>query len=552
MATYHRVPLWQSPLGAPKKGASADEAPIETHDETLFENPQFEHYEQTSNIQLFFDLFFVANLTTFTSQHEINSLNKLGSYIGFFCILWFTWCQVTLYDVRFATDSVIERIAHACHFGVMIGLAIVGPQFDPSSENWNSFQQLSLILMASRFVLFAQYGFTLLFTWRYRKTRLPLLIVMASLFIAAIIYLGLSFVFSTKATIHAYIGWYVVSICEVGINIAVAGKWQIVSFDKTHLVERMTCLTLIVLGEGVIGLTGRIALIEKFDFIFTSAGIGSIVSSLLIIYFVYQLYFDNVQLEQFGSIRQQIWAFLHFPFHMALVLLMEGINQFVIWRHIIEALGRVFEPLNSAIPDDLDLISGAFDVFNETAYNTLETYWPQKDETLVLNEIFTALDTLNPAMNATGNVTVEAATEASGSIILELFKVVLEDFGFEPPEDVAELAPLDQISAYYNVFTLVFGYFFTCAGLVLIGIAILSWLSLTREGRVWKNYIGIASNFLLGVGTCLLSIMLLTSASDNLGESPWTLPLLVFILTIALMLNHIPAIHPRKNKYPQP
>ncbi|RFU25789.1 hypothetical protein B7463_g10553, partial [Scytalidium lignicola] len=544
--SYHRVPLWQSPLGAPKKGANADEAPIDTHDETLFDNPQFEHYEQTSNIQLFFDLFFVANLTTFTSQHEINSLDKLGSYIGFFCILWFTWCQVTLYDVRFATDSVIERVAHACHFGVMIGLATVGPQFDPNSRNWNSFQQLSLILMASRFVLLAQYGFTLVFTWKYKKTRVPLAIVMASLFIAAVIYLGLSFAFSTENTIQAYIGWYIVSVCEVGINIAVAGKWQIVSFDDTHLVERMTSLTLIVLGEGVIGLTGRIALIEKYDFSFTSAGIGTIVSSLLIIYLVYQLYFDNIQMEQFGAVRQQIWAFLHFPFHMALVLLMEGINQFVIWRHIIEALNRIFGPIDS-LPDDGTTVSQYFNLLNQTAYDTLEVYWPQNNDTGIVDEILTSLDNLNPASNATGNISPDMAVESAETVVLELFKIVLEDFGFEAPGDVEGLDPLGQISAYYEVFTLVFGYFFTCAGIVLIGIAILSWLSMTKEKRIWQYYIGIGGNFVLGVVTCLLSTMLLTAAADNLGESPWTLPLLVFILVIALLLNHVPVIHIRKH-----
>lgn len=51
-------------------------ADLTTQDETLFDNPQFEHYEATSNIQLFFDLFFVANLTSFTNTHEINSLQS--------------------------------------------------------------------------------------------------------------------------------------------------------------------------------------------------------------------------------------------------------------------------------------------------------------------------------------------------------------------------------------------------------------------------------------------------------------------------------------------
>lgn len=52
-------------------------ATLDTHDETLFENPQFEHYEATSNIQLFFDLFFVANLSSFTVVHEINSKESM-------------------------------------------------------------------------------------------------------------------------------------------------------------------------------------------------------------------------------------------------------------------------------------------------------------------------------------------------------------------------------------------------------------------------------------------------------------------------------------------
>jgi hypothetical protein len=175
---------------------------------------------------------------------------ELSSYIGFFCILWFTWCQVTLYDVRFATDSIIERIAHICHFGVMLGFAVVGPQFtDPKNETaWSTLQQLSLILMVSRIVLFFQYGLTAFFSWRYRTTRLPLTLVMGSLATAAIVYLGLSFAFSKESAPNAYLAWYVVCVFEVGANIVIAGKWPVVSFRDTHLTERMTCLTLIIVS----------------------------------------------------------------------------------------------------------------------------------------------------------------------------------------------------------------------------------------------------------------------------------------------------------------
>jgi hypothetical protein len=78
----------------------------------------------------------VANLTSFSNVHEITSKTTFESYVGFFCVLWFTWCQVSLYDVRFVADSVIERLAKACHLGVMVGLAVVGPNFDPDPAEY--------------------------------------------------------------------------------------------------------------------------------------------------------------------------------------------------------------------------------------------------------------------------------------------------------------------------------------------------------------------------------------------------------------------------------
>jgi hypothetical protein len=54
-------------------------------------------------------------------------------------------------------------------------------------------------------------------------------------------------------------------------------------------------------------------------------------------YLLYMLYFDALPDYHFGSIRQQFWAFLHFPFHLFLVLSVEGIAQFVIWFKMNEA-----------------------------------------------------------------------------------------------------------------------------------------------------------------------------------------------------------------------
>lgn len=185
----------------------------------------------------------------------------------------------------------------------MIGLAVVGPQFGSSSGDikWDTLQQLSLILMASRIVLLFQYGSTLYFSWKYRTARLPLMAVMASLAVAIVLYLGLSFAFSLRTSSAAFLGWYVIAVFEISASIAIAGRWHVVSFKGTHLVERMTCLTLIIvsyliiislenriitdqkLGEGVIGLTKDITKIESLDFSFSSGAIATLASAVLLI-----------------------------------------------------------------------------------------------------------------------------------------------------------------------------------------------------------------------------------------------------------------------------
>jgi low temperature requirement protein LtrA len=104
--------------------------------------PEFQRHAEITKIELFYDLFFVANLTIFSSIHEINDRKTLTSYVGFLCVLWFTWCQVSIFDVRFVADSVLDRATKAVHLGVMVGLAVVGPNFDPEDQDKPVFQTM--------------------------------------------------------------------------------------------------------------------------------------------------------------------------------------------------------------------------------------------------------------------------------------------------------------------------------------------------------------------------------------------------------------------------
>jgi hypothetical protein len=220
------------------------------------QSPAFHRHAEATTHELFYDLFFVANLTTFTSVLEINDHQSLTAYIGFFALLWLTWYQVSLYDVRFSTDSVFERIAKAIHFGVMVGFAVIGPQWKPGQEipssDYKIYKAFGLILMVSRVTLFCQYGVTLWYVKSYKKTVLPILMVMASTLLAAILYGALTPAFPnaefdidgfeiSKAT-NVYIAWYIIAVSETILTVVVSCVWRIISFKGTHMVQRMSLL----------------------------------------------------------------------------------------------------------------------------------------------------------------------------------------------------------------------------------------------------------------------------------------------------------------------
>ena len=116
---HKTVPVIESPL----QGAD--------HDSLVFSQRH-----EANSVELFFDLFFVANLATFTTYHSVTDVTALIAYVGFFGILWSTWFQVTLHDVRFARDSMYERVCKTGQFIVFVGLALVGSAFNPGGSKY--------------------------------------------------------------------------------------------------------------------------------------------------------------------------------------------------------------------------------------------------------------------------------------------------------------------------------------------------------------------------------------------------------------------------------
>ncbi len=134
--------------------------------------------------------------------------------------------QTSLFDVRFSSDSYFHRVFKLISFGVFTGFAIVGPIFDTGKEaqDVKAFKAMSLILMISRLALIVQYGVVLWYVRGYKKVFMPLLLHCGTLFVSAMVLLGLAFSFKydkdqngdfvykddgtkTTAASNAFVGW---------------------------------------------------------------------------------------------------------------------------------------------------------------------------------------------------------------------------------------------------------------------------------------------------------------------------------------------------------
>ncbi|KAM0282008.1 hypothetical protein ACHAQH_003214 [Verticillium albo-atrum] len=314
--------------------------------------------ENANTIELFSDLFFIANLETFTDSHSVNNINTLVAYVSFFSIIWFTWFQITLHDVRFSLDSGYERVCKLLQFIIFVGFAFVGSSFNPEQDGQNNqnFRVLCHILLGSRMLMVIQYSVALHFVRKHTESMTwPL-----SLTIAALVFSGGSFLSMTvafkpgsKPGLGVYYLYYVILGVEAAVTLGISIFWRQTGFKRTHLTERMGLLTLVIIGEGAIGATKTVGkVMGNADIRLDATLLIACIVLILVrstLFFTRQvikltdktqllswmLYFDNPPECNFGSIRQQVWAVLHLPFHLGMIGIVEGSQQVILAWHVL-------------------------------------------------------------------------------------------------------------------------------------------------------------------------------------------------------------------------
>ncbi|KAG6087113.1 hypothetical protein E4U15_008319 [Claviceps sp. LM218 group G6] len=389
--------------------------------------PILKRYEEPTLLEIFYDLFFAANYTVFSENREVTNHDNFKAYIGYFCLLWITWFLTASYDVRFVTDSIFERTARAVSLGVLVGFAIVAPNFDPGKQEAKVMRTMSLILMFSRAILVVEYATTLWHVRRYEKSRIPLYVSIAVNAISMFIYLGVTFCFQQDKNSRVYITWYCISGAEGIATLVISYVWPVMDFSGTHFIKRLTLLTVMMLGDGLINIAKEVVTIVqapdawgtsfisktirlrnflsregsvktrlKLTSSTDSRTIGLITAGVATIYFVFLIYFDWLRSSFYlPPLRQIIWTGLHLPFHLSLVLFLQAFTKYILWGKVMGILKR----MNADIfPFDGD--STGAEITNMTSADMV------KDVQRAVDDYFSQYPAKSPLITSTVNVAI--------------------------------------------------------------------------------------------------------------------------------------------------
>ncbi|KAF2465861.1 uncharacterized protein BDR25DRAFT_269450 [Lindgomyces ingoldianus] len=508
----------------------------------------FSQRHEANTVELFFDLFFVANLATFTAYHSITDTSYLLAYVGFFGILWSSWFQVTLHDVRFARDSIYERVCKTIQFIVFVGLALVGSAFKPGSkdpepgDNTN-FRILCYTLVLSRGMLAVQYVVVLYYCIKAKanKLNLPIGLIIVIYVAAAAVFAAMTPAFREKEQSHRhiYLVWYAVMLLEAIGVIAISCCWRMLSFKKTHLMERMSLLTLIVIGEGAIGVTKTVSrLMGKSGL--DVEGCFLIMCIIMVLVLLWALYFDNFPHGHYGTIRQQIWSILHFPFQLGIVGVVEGSQQVATARYVLKTYQKTTKQVvQYCVKENLDgaklrdTLQKMVDYFQFD--KKLETYGFQNVTTNDVWLIGNTTGICSPENSSTYEN--EEWPKEFVELVYNIFSGVFNGLGMKIP--VAKLEEKTSIDIAEKSWKIVYLYYWISFCTVMACSIAFLFLIRRHKADLFDFVSVIVRMIALAIGGILIALIANTKALYNFIASPAVLPTCLSLLFLVLLFDRV-------------
>jgi hypothetical protein len=266
---------------------------------------------------------------------------------------------------------------------------------------------------------------------------------------------------------------YIISILEATILLRLSYSYDSMKFDKTNIVERMGALTLIIMGEGIIGMIDSVSAMFKTSSQISDPTVGPVIAAVLLIYVLWMLYFDHADKVNHPGARInkkkpwfQLWAFLHFPLHTAILLTLEGSANFILWWNANEAFKFLLNNFGLYWPDvhnGTELVQRIQLGINNTIdkYHFLEVDLHSED----FKSNLTKLQKLGAFNGSPDNVNDSTFWEILGYMQDTLFLSICGQIDIEIPPDLDSRDADDKVFAVFQVF---FDWFITFLWLLAV------------------------------------------------------------------------------------
>lgn len=326
--------------------------------------------------------------------------------------------------------------------------------------------------------------------------------------------------------------------------------------------ERLQLLTLIIIGEGIIGMIKSVASIFKEQSSNDATEIGTVVAAVVLLYLLYMLYFDQLSSDRFGTVRQQIWSLLHYPLHMAVLLCVEGNTSLIVWNSAVSGLKSIW----NLGPNDFSDPGAGFNSTSDLISNLNQSMWAIDSRynsrywnaTYRWQTNFTAIENYTSEYgfrsdewnNRTGNLVKYMFENAQAFV----FVAHTETLAKLNAVSATAVGPRERLDRIFTVFDTTVIQFFTGAGAVLLVLAVMYWFNKRHKSKV--EFGEMINRVIVGFGLLIVGVATVISNKTTTGfkfyASQWIIPIVVLCFAIVLLLDNLLAAISHHTRRHQP
>jgi hypothetical protein len=257
------------------------------------------------------------------------------------------------------------------------------------------------------------------------------------------------------------------------------------------------------------------------------------------------MFSDNFPHGHYGTIRQQVWSLLHFPFQLAIVGVVEGSQQLALARYTIKNAHKVENSIIDYCANQL--LDGA--KLRDKLLDLLE--YSELDSKIETTPFFdVAKDTIFQIGNSTGICSAGKAAEYMNGdegwpmefvdVSSAISNGIYVGLGMKlPTKKLQEFQPLEIALESWE---LVYMYFWSCFCVLILCLIIFLFLIRRHKADLF-DYTSIISRFLvLGIGGALLGLFADKVRLYGALGTPMLLPICVILMFLILVSDKLSSI----------